>query len=1820
MKAFFDLNSIWNLNTFDSEGFIDLRTRISDHTPDFGFQASSDGSAAYPDIGTGAPGAGHELVGEAPLTEIDTAEAAPETPHTFQSFQKPGSGRQIAAVSEAAQAATPETQFSLPEMALRTGTIFAQLFGSTSLEALLSGISTPPAERDRTETVPFEYGDEAISLSMALPTDDLFSQQWHLQNNTAGLLDLNVTEVWDGTGQTYTGAGVAVAVIDDAVVGSHHDLDGNYSTALDWDFFDNDADAGGVDGNNHGTAVAGIIASENDGTGTVGVAYGATIFGFRVQTSGTLPALYDAFLGQLRAAVQNASGEAQAGGIDRTADVVNMSLGTQIGSNYYDKDVPTQTLPDSLVSAFEYGAENGRGGLGTIFVKSAGNGRGLDHDANGSAWNASRYTISVAAVDQNGFVSSYSTEGANLFVSAFGTPGEVVTTDRLGAEGYNSGTNPDYTFGFNGTSAAAPMVSGVIALILEANPNLGWRDVQDILAYSARHVGSAVGAGLAGAEENAWFFNGAENWNGGGLHFSRDYGFGLVDAHAAVRLAETWGGTAQTSANDALYTVDLINSTVELLGTSASYNFTPNDFLAETVEVQLTYSHTWIGDMDIVLTSPTGTSIHLIKSGYGGSTTLTNETYTWSTNAFWGESTSGTWTVTLTDDYTNDTWTVTDLQVNVWGDSSTGNDADNRFILTDEFSDYAGASSHSTALDAGINRGTLNAAAVTSDSTIDLSAGNGIIDGVGVTLANFTIVYGGDGADSIIGNAETELLSGMRGNDAITGGSGNETLLGGSGGDTLEGGAGLDEVRGGADNDTLRVSDQGHVVSGETYDGGDGTGDILQINGGGSFDFSSSTVTGIEEIRFNTANDQVASFAASVASTGLVANALVIDAYETSGLANVVRFLATGDATLAGLTFRNWRPADHGLELVGGAAAQNLIGSSVSDAIEGGGGDDTVDGAAGDDTLTGGDGGDSYRYRFGDGSDRIVEAIGAAGTDVLRFEDLAREDVTFYRHGGTLEILLSDDAMISVDAQLDGGGLETIVFLGGGTMNSDEIAAAIVNRAPTGSVTISGTATEDQVLTASNTLADEDGLGTVSYQWQRDGGNISGATSATYTLTQADVGAAITVTASYTDGGGTAESVTSAATAAVTNVNDAPTGSVSISGIATEDQVLTASNTLADEDGLGTVSYQWQRDGGNISGATSATYTLTQADVGAAITVRASYTDGQGTAESVTSAATAAVTNVNDAPTGVVSISGSVTEGGMLTASNTLADEDGLGTISYQWQRDGGNISGATGGTYTLTQADVGAAITVRASYIDGQGTAESVTSAATAAVTNVNDAPTGVVTISGSVTEGGMLTASNTLADEDGLGTISYQWQRDGVNISGATSASYTLTQADVGAAITVTTSYTDGGGTAESVTSAATAAVTNVNDAPTGSVSISGIATEDQVLTASNTLADEDGLGTVSYQWQRDGGNISGATSATYTLTQADVGAAITVRASYIDGQGTMESVTSGATGAVANVNDDPVGSVVVTGTASEDQILTADISGLSDEDGLGEFSYQWLRDGAEISEAMESIYTLGRDDVGAVISVTVSYTDAYGTDESITSDATEEVEPADLELFGTPGDDILRGYTGNDTLRAGDGQDTLIGDDGDDSLSGGDSEDDLRDVIYGGNGNDSADGGYGNDELRGDSGNDTLIGGYGADTLIGGDGDDVLTGQAWSDMLFGGDGNDFINGGFGNDRVNGGAGADRFYHHGVEGHGLDWVQDYDAAEGDVLVFGGAATRDQFQVNFADTANAGEAGVAEAFVIYRPTGQVLWALVDGEAQEHISLRVGGIEYDLLA
>ena len=562
------------------------------------------------------------------------------------------------------------------------------------------------------------------------------------------------------------------------------------------------------------------------------------------------------------------------------------------------------------------------------------------------------------------------------------------------------------------------------------------------------------------------------------------------------------------------------------------------------------------------------------------------------------------------------------------------------------------------------------------------------------------------------------------------------------------------------------------------------------------------------------------------------------------------------------------------------------------------------------------------------------------------------------------------------------------------------------NVLPTGTVGLTGTPTQGQTLTATNSLADADGLGTITYQWQTkvtgsDWANVAGTTPTTYALAEADVGKQVRVVANYTDVKSTAESVAGTASAVIANLNDSPTGAVTIGGTATQGQTLTASNTVADLDGLGPFTYQWQSSSNGTTWSdrsTGTTLVLAEADVGKQLRVQAKYVDGHGTAEAVTSTATTAVSNVNDAPAGTVSVVGTPTQGQTLSATHTLTDADGLGTISYQWKADGSNIAGATGSSLVLAETQVGKAITVAASYTDGRTTAESVTSSATAAVANLNDAPTGTVGVGGTATQGQVLTASNTLADVDGLGTVSYQWQSssDGTTWNNlGTGTTTTLAEAQVGKQIRVVGSYTDGHGTVETVNSAPTPSVANINDSPTGTVSVAGTATQNQTLTASNSLVDADGLGAVGYQWQSSAdsgitwGNIG--TGATFALREAEVGKLVRAVGKYVDGHGTSESASSAATTAVVNVNDVPTGAVAIVGTAAKTQTLTATPGTLADLDGLGAFTYQWKADNVDIVGATASTLVLTAAELAKVITVTAGYTDGHGAAETSTSAAT-------------------------------------------------------------------------------------------------------------------------------------------------------------------------------------------------------------------------------------
>lgn len=588
------------------------------------------------------------------------------------------------------------------------------------------------------------------------PSDTFFSQQWHLYNTgqTGGLagIDLNVLEVWD----EYKGAGVNVAVIDDGFDLDHPDLAVNFNLSTDWDARDGDNNPTYSSGDNHGTAVAGVIAADDNGTGVVGVAPDAGVSGIRIGY-GVDFQIFD---------LNDAMGRM------KEYDVVNNSWGF-VGSFSDDR---ANSYFNTTFASIDDAVTDGRGGLGTVVLFAAGNSRADGDNSNYHNLLNDTRTIAVGAIEDDGTFSGFSSKGANILVSAPGSA--VVTTDIEGSDGYVAGD----VVNISGTSFSTPAIAGIVALMLEANDQLGYRDIQEILAASARQID---------AGHSDWQFNGSTQWNGGGMHFSHQYGFGLVDAHSAVRLAESWSlQSTKVNLDQNLSS----NATLNISGgtdTSSSLTII-NDMRIEQVEVHLTLTGSVVSSgQSIVLIAPDGTESVLIDEigltaagNPGGRSLPSNLDFTFSTVAHWGQQAVGTWRLEYRDSHVNDTGSF-EWSMRFHGETFHGNDV---HVFTDEFAGLAGQAGRSTLSDNDGGYDVLNLSAVTSDSMIDLTGGSsGMIAGQAVQNGaggNFEAVIGGDGHDIFTGNAADNQIYGGRGNDTVYASAGNDQLAGNDGNDT----------------------------------------------------------------------------------------------------------------------------------------------------------------------------------------------------------------------------------------------------------------------------------------------------------------------------------------------------------------------------------------------------------------------------------------------------------------------------------------------------------------------------------------------------------------------------------------------------------------------------------------------------------------------------------------------------------------------------------------------------------------------------------------------------------------------------------------------------------------------------------------------------------------------------------------------------------------------------------------------------------------------------------------------------------------------------
>lgn len=467
-----------------------------------------------------------------------------------------------------------------------------------------------------------------------IPNDPIYapsapwSGQWYLKNQVNGGPDLNVAPAWL---RGLIGQSVMVGAVDDGFEFNHPDLVTNYSSINSRDFGQSDGNPFPVSTlDNHGTAVIGLFAGRGGNSiGITGTAPSAPWAGLRCDfDTSPISHFVDATL-------------YRSSGATTTIKIKNHSYG------YFDPFVEAS----ALALAMEDSAA-----AGTMHVRSAGNYRGgAGEDANKHAERNTSAAITVGAIGSNGLFAPYSNFGANLFVCAPSTGGglEVLTTDRTTeANGYNGGSDsyPDanYTSVFGGTSAAAPLVAGVLALGKQANPALDTRLAKHALARTSRRVDLT---------QPSWTQNAAGFW------FNPNYGFGLVDADAFTLEVNRWARVTPSvvlaSGNQSF------NAAIpDNLPAGVDRTFTISGAgVCEEVLVSLEVTHAYRGDLEGFLISPSGTTTRLFASTPAD--TGANFTWTFSANAFWGEPASGIWTVRLVDTSSLDTGTWVSGQVQV---------------------------------------------------------------------------------------------------------------------------------------------------------------------------------------------------------------------------------------------------------------------------------------------------------------------------------------------------------------------------------------------------------------------------------------------------------------------------------------------------------------------------------------------------------------------------------------------------------------------------------------------------------------------------------------------------------------------------------------------------------------------------------------------------------------------------------------------------------------------------------------------------------------------------------------------------------------------------------------------------------------------------------------------------------------------------------------------------------------------------------------------------------------------------------------------------
>lgn len=827
--------------------------------------------------------------------------------------------------------------------------------------------------------------------------DPLFGSQWNLVNtgqrytsdgdgtaaqkiadaqakNGGLLLDINVIDAWKAG---YTGKGIIQSVSDDGFDLAHEDIQANLRKDLAYNGGDKLTGAATfgtattveppeankpAGTHNHGTVVGTIAANEaNNGKGTVGIAFNSQL----------IPAL-------ILGAKDPSSTASPNPGADVAAHVTYLkNQGVSVSLNSYGADPafsedyngPANSANRKIGDAIMDAVTTARDGKGMVLEFSAGNERKTAADSAMTNGTSSRFVIAVGAMNEVGDVATYGSRGTNILVSAFGgdgngsqgvnegfgmVAGDVNNTDYGTNKGYNTtDTNPNYSFFNTGTSYSGPTVGAVAALMLQANPNLGFRDVSTILALTARGVGTKAGQGT---DQNQYVTNKATDWNLGGMHHSDEgVGFGLVDATAAVRLAEQWTLPAGTVANwkslQGSVAIDVNNNQAPTpivdavtTGTTVQATITADtnnpNVRVERMEFVIKLNASRPQELKAIIESPDGTKVVIFDRPLsselvanpdqssslpkvpGATVTAWPGDFTIGSSAFLGENAAGTWKLTIIDTGTNKSVVETgnpnmmdatfeSFTVRAWGSTVTN---DSQYTFTREYT----ATGKTIADTVGTD--TINAAAVHKAVMLNLVEGQ--INSIGndtntpgtFTIASGSVIenaIGGGGDDTITGNTANNLLRGSWGKDTINGGDGNDTLVGGIGQDSLTGGLGNDVfVITELDATAATVSFLGDTIT--DFSKLTGNTDTIQIDvtaltrlGGGTWMGNTAGLTGYAGTQGASAlvlgDAATAAFAQLVYSNGVLK--LDIDGTGTAAAVTLATLVGSPQLALADFTF-----------------------------------------------------------------------------------------------------------------------------------------------------------------------------------------------------------------------------------------------------------------------------------------------------------------------------------------------------------------------------------------------------------------------------------------------------------------------------------------------------------------------------------------------------------------------------------------------------------------------------------------------------------------------------------------------------------------------------------------------------------------------------------------------------------------------------------------------------------------------------------------------------------------------------------------------------